>query len=192
MDAAGAAALRGEVEAFLYDEAELLDTWRLDAWAELFTEDAIYRIPALDNPSRDPDNSLFLVNDDLPRLQSRVRQLLGDTAWAENPRSMTRRLITNVRVTAADDAHLSAAHERDTAYIAVHQYRGMEWRPYFEAVEAIMDDYAGRPHWGKRHFQTAETLAPRYPRWDAFQAARDLLDPERVFTNEYAERVLGP
>ena len=97
-----------------------------------------------------------------------------------------------VRVAAGDDATISAAHERDTTYIAVHQYRGMEWRPYFEAVEAIMNDYAGRPHWGKRHFQTAATLAPRFPKWDAFQAARDQLDPGRVFTNDYAERVLGP
>jgi L-gulono-1,4-lactone dehydrogenase len=97
-----------------------------------------------------------------------------------------------VRVAAGDDADLSAAHERDTAYIAVHQYRGMEWRPYFEAVESIMNDYGGRPHWGKRHFQTAATLAPRYPRWANFQAARDELDPGRAFTNEYAARVLGP
>jgi L-gulono-1,4-lactone dehydrogenase len=96
-----------------------------------------------------------------------------------------------VRVTAADDALLSPSHERDTTYIAVHQYRGMEWRPYFEAVEAIMNEYGGRPHWGKRHFQTAATLSERYPRWADFQAARDELDPERVFANEYAERVLG-
>jgi L-gulono-1,4-lactone dehydrogenase len=96
-----------------------------------------------------------------------------------------------VRVAAGDDASLSAAHERDTTYIAVHQYRGMEWRPYFEAVESIMNDYGGRPHWGKRHFQTAETLAPRYPQWAEFQSARNLLDPKRVFTNEYANRVLG-
>ena len=96
-----------------------------------------------------------------------------------------------MRVAAGDDALLSPSHERDTAYIAVHQYRGMEWRPYFEAVEAIMRDYGGRPHWGKRHFQTAETLAPLYPEWDRFQAARDDLDPGRVFTNEYAARVLG-
>ncbi len=96
-----------------------------------------------------------------------------------------------MRVTAADDALLSPSHERDTAYIAVHQYRGMEWRPYFEAVEEIMDGFGGRPHWGKRHFQTAETLAPRYPRWAEFQAARNRLDPDRVFTNEYAARVLG-
>jgi L-gulonolactone oxidase len=97
-----------------------------------------------------------------------------------------------MRVTAADDALLSPSHERDTAYIAVHQYRGMEWRPYFEAVEAIMDCYGGRPHWGKRHFQTAETLAGRYPRWADFQAARNKLDPGRTFTNEYAARVIGP
>jgi len=51
------------------------------------------------------------------------------------------------RVVAADDAMLSPAHERPTAYIAVHQFEGMEWRPYFEAVEAIMRDYDGRPHW---------------------------------------------
>jgi L-gulono-1,4-lactone dehydrogenase len=97
-----------------------------------------------------------------------------------------------MRVTAADDALLSPSHERDTTYIAVHQYRGMEWRPYFEAVEEIMNGFGGRPHWGKRHFQTAETLAPRYPRWAEFQAARDELDPDRAFANEYASRVLGP
>jgi FAD-linked oxidoreductase len=97
-----------------------------------------------------------------------------------------------MRVAAADDALLSPSTGRDTAYIAVHQYRGMEWRPYFEAVEEIMCDYGGRPHWGKRHFQTAETLAPLYPEWGRFQAARDELDPDRVFANEYATRILGP
>ena len=96
-----------------------------------------------------------------------------------------------MRVAAGDDALLSPSHGRDTAYIAVHQYRGMEWRPYFEAVEGIMRDYGGRPHWGKRHFQSAETLAPLYPEWAGFQAARDQLDPDRVFGNEYAARVLG-
>jgi L-gulono-1,4-lactone dehydrogenase len=97
-----------------------------------------------------------------------------------------------MRVAAGDDALLSPSHRRDTAYVAVHQYRGMEWRPYFEAVEGIMDSYGGRPHWGKRHFQTAETLAPRYPAWAQFQRARDELDPGRTFTNEYAARILGP
>jgi FAD-linked oxidoreductase len=96
-----------------------------------------------------------------------------------------------VRVTRADDAFLSTAHGRDTAYIAVHQYRGMEFESYFRAVERIMDDYDGRPHWGKRHYKTAATLRERYPDWDRFQSVRGRLDPERRFQNDYTERVLG-
>jgi L-gulonolactone oxidase len=96
-----------------------------------------------------------------------------------------------VRVSAPDDALLSTANGRPTAYVAVHQYRGMEFESYFRAVEAIMDEYGGRPHWGKRHYQTAATLRPRYPGWDRFQAVRQRLDPERKFENDYLRRVLG-
>jgi L-gulonolactone oxidase len=97
-----------------------------------------------------------------------------------------------VRFVAPDDAYLSPSNGRETCYIAVHMYRGMEWYPYFRAVEAIMDSYGGRPHWGKRHFQSAATLAPRYPDWDRFQAIRARLDPEGRFRNDYTDRVLGP
>ena len=68
-----------------------------------------------------------------------------------------------LRVTAPDDALLSTAHGRPTAYIAVHQYVGMEFETYFRAVEAIMDEYGGRPHWGKRHYQSAATLRAALP-----------------------------
>jgi L-gulono-1,4-lactone dehydrogenase len=97
-----------------------------------------------------------------------------------------------VRFVAADDLVLSASHARDTCYIAVHQDQKLDWEPYFRGVEEIMDSYGGRPHWGKRHFQTAATLAPRYPRWDEFQALRAKLDPEGRFANAYTDRVLGP
>jgi L-gulonolactone oxidase len=96
-----------------------------------------------------------------------------------------------VRFVAPDDAYLSPSNGRDTCYIAVHMYRGMEWYPYFRAVEAIMTSYDGRPHWGKRHFQSEATLAPRYPDWDRFQEVRSRLDPQGVFGNEYIDRVLG-
>ncbi|HEU0018815.1 MAG TPA: D-arabinono-1,4-lactone oxidase [Thermoleophilaceae bacterium] len=96
-----------------------------------------------------------------------------------------------VRFVAPDDAFLSPAGGRETCYIAVHMYRGMEWAPYFRAVEEVMDGFEGRPHWGKRHFQTAETLSPRYPEWERFQAVRRRLDPESVFANGYVRRVLG-
>jgi L-gulono-1,4-lactone dehydrogenase len=97
-----------------------------------------------------------------------------------------------VRFVAGDDSMLSPAHDRDTCYIAVHQYQGMAWESYFRSIEAIMDSYGGRPHWGKRHFQTAATLAERYPRWADFLAARTRLDPEGSFRNQYLDRVLGP
>ncbi|MSO42475.1 MAG: FAD-binding protein [Solirubrobacterales bacterium] len=97
-----------------------------------------------------------------------------------------------VRFAAPDDSHLSPAHDRDTAYVAVHMYEGMPFEAYFRAVEEIMDGYGGRPHWGKRHFQTAATLAPRYPRWEEFLALRDRLDPRGAFRNAHLDRVLGP
>jgi FAD/FMN-containing dehydrogenase len=97
-----------------------------------------------------------------------------------------------LRVVAPDDAFLSTANGRPTAYIAVHQYRGMEFEGYFRAVEEIMDGLGGRPHWGKRHYQSAHTLAPRYPEWERYAAVRRRLDPEGRFENAYVRRVLGP
>jgi FAD-linked oxidoreductase len=96
-----------------------------------------------------------------------------------------------LRVVASDDALLSTAYERPTAYIAVHQYVGMEFETYFRAVEAIMDEYGGRPHWGKRHYQSEATLRPRYPEWDRFAEIRERFDPERRFENDYLRRVLS-
>jgi L-gulono-1,4-lactone dehydrogenase len=96
-----------------------------------------------------------------------------------------------VRTVAHDDALLSTAAGRDSGFVAVHMFEGMEWRPYFEAVEAIMAELDGRPHWGKRHFQTAATLRARYPEWDRFQAVRARLDPSGLFGNAWTDRVLG-
>jgi L-gulonolactone oxidase len=97
-----------------------------------------------------------------------------------------------VRTVAPDDAFLSTAAGRDSGFVAVHMFEGMQWEPYFRAVEAIMDELDGRPHWGKRHFQTAATLRSRYPDWDRFQAVRARLDPDGLFANEWTDRVLGP
>ena len=97
-----------------------------------------------------------------------------------------------VRFVAADDIPLSPSYGRETCYVAVHMYQGMEHARYFGEVEAIMDAVGGRPHWGKLHTQTAATLAPRYPAWDEAQAVRRRLDPEGTFANPYTDRVLGP
>lgn len=96
-----------------------------------------------------------------------------------------------VRFTAADDIPLSTASGRDTAYIAVHMYKGMDHTAYFRDVAAIMADYQGRPHWGKMHDLTSDELSRLYPRWDEFMKARARLDPTRTFANAYTHRVFG-
>jgi L-gulono-1,4-lactone dehydrogenase len=96
-----------------------------------------------------------------------------------------------VRAVAADDIPLSPAYGRATGYVAVHVFHKFEYGPYFREVEAIMNAHDGRPHWGKLHFQSAETLRPRYPEWDRFIAVRDKLDPDGIFGNRYLDQVLG-
>jgi FAD-linked oxidoreductase len=96
-----------------------------------------------------------------------------------------------VRFSRGDDAFLSTAHGRDTAYIACHLFQGVPYEDYFRAVEARMRELDGRPHWGKLHFRTADDLAPAYPEWDRFQAVRARLDPDGRFRNAHTARVLG-
>lgn len=96
-----------------------------------------------------------------------------------------------LRFSAGDDALLSPAHERESTFVAVHVFRSMAYEPAFREVEAALSALGGRPHWGKRSFLTAAELAPRYPRWDAFQAFRRELDPSGRFTNAWLRNVLG-
>ena len=97
-----------------------------------------------------------------------------------------------VRVSAADDIPLSTGTGRTNGWIAVHQYQGTPHDAYFQGVERIMNDYDGRPHWGKMHYQSADTLRDRYPEWAAFHDVRAKLDPTGTFRNDYLDRVLDP
>jgi L-gulonolactone oxidase len=96
-----------------------------------------------------------------------------------------------VRTAPADDITLSTASGRDTAYIAVHMFKGTPYQAYFTAAERIFTAHEGRPHWGKVHTRDAEYFAGVYPRFAEFTALRDRLDPERRFQNDYLRRVLG-
>ena len=95
-----------------------------------------------------------------------------------------------LRFSAGDDALLSPAHARDSAYVAVHVYEGMSYDAPFREVEAVMAEWGGRPHWGKRSFLSAAELAPRYPRWADFAAIRERLDPDGRFVNAWARQTL--
>lgn len=96
-----------------------------------------------------------------------------------------------LRFSAADDALLSPAHGRESAFVAVHVFRGMPYEAPFREVEAALSELGGRPHWGKRSFLGAAELSGRYPRWDDFQAIRARLDPGGRFANAWLRDVLG-
>jgi L-gulono-1,4-lactone dehydrogenase len=120
----------------------------------------------------------------VPDAVREVRALIERKGWSIS-------FPIEVRAAASDDNWLSTAYGRETGYIAVHRYFREDPREYFTAVEEIMRDFGGRPHWGKMHTQTAETLRGLYPRFDDFVHVRDDLDPERRFANPYLDRVLG-
>ncbi|MCX4428902.1 aromatic-ring-hydroxylating dioxygenase subunit beta [Streptomyces mirabilis] len=146
------------VERFLYEEAELLDTWRLHEWLELFAPHGQYQVPATDKPDGDPTRDLFLIQDDRFLLEQRVNSLLTRAAHAEYPHSRTRHMITNVRVSGTGCGRLSV-----TANFAVFRMRSGDIDTYvgqyrsvllqeddgtfrYETRKAVLDLDALRPH----------------------------------------------
>ena len=148
---------------------------RVDSSAEIFASPRLVRFTEME---------YAIPREHTPQAVRRVMALIEQRRFAVP-------FPIEVRTVAPDDAFLSTAGGRESGFVAVHMYRGMAWEPYFRAVEAIMEELGGRPHWGKRHFQTAASLRPRYPHWDRFQAVRARLDPEQRFANDWTDRVLG-
>ena len=148
---------RQTIEDFLYAEAALLDEWRLDEWLELLTEDATYEVPSTDTPDGDPQTTLSIIADDITRIRSRVKQLLGKSAWAENPPSRTRRMISNVRIRNAEGESISVTanfvvyrmrFEQMDTYVGRYEYTLVqrEGGLKIRARKAILDLEALRPH----------------------------------------------
>jgi p-cumate 2,3-dioxygenase beta subunit len=103
---------RSDIEDFLFLEADLIDTWRLPEWLDLFTEDGVYYVPSTDVESgASPENNLFYIADDRFRLGERVKRLMKRTAHAEFPHSKLRHLVSNVRITErlGEEIHVTAA-----------------------------------------------------------------------------------
>ncbi len=101
---------RSDVEDFLFNEADLLDQWRLPEWLTLFTDDAKYEVPCTDlPPDASPDTNLFYIADDRTRLGERVKRLMKRTAHAEFPHSKTSRIVGNVRIRERKDDEIQVS-----------------------------------------------------------------------------------
>lgn len=95
------------------------------------------------------------------------------------------------RCTASDDIYLSPFYQRTGVSISVQQFDKMEYMKYFKESEEIFLRHDGRPHWGKLHFQNAQSLRSIYPQWRKFLDVRENLDPAGVFLTPYLRDLLG-
>lgn len=110
------AALQYEVEQFLYHEAAVLDERRYTHWLDLLTEDCTYYMPTRYNRTRremehefSHPNEVAHFDDDKASLRVRVKRLLTGKAWAEDPPSRTRHMVTNVRLVAQSAIEVQAS-----------------------------------------------------------------------------------
>ncbi|MCR8644211.1 FAD-binding protein [Paenibacillus sp. N1-5-1-14] len=95
------------------------------------------------------------------------------------------------RYVRGDDIWLSPAYDRDSAYIAVHMYKGMPYKDYFTTLENIFLRHGGRPHWGKLHSLRESELNRLYPKFEDFLEVRRILDPDGLFSNDYVSGLFG-
>jgi benzoate/toluate 1,2-dioxygenase beta subunit len=84
-----------EIEQFLYHEARLLDSGQFEAWFKLFTEDAVYWVPA-GRDDIDPTRHVSIIYDDHARLGKRIARLYSGHAYAQDPASKMHRIVSNI------------------------------------------------------------------------------------------------
>jgi FAD-linked oxidoreductase len=143
-----------------------------------------YRLYATPRAVRFQEMEYSVPAESFPTVLGEIRERITKERYRVN-------FPVECRFVRGDDIWLSTAYGRDSAYIAVHMYRGMPYKDYFQGIEEIFTRYDGRPHWGKIHTRDAAYLAAHYPHWNDFQRVRATLDPQGVFLNDYLRRLFG-
>lgn len=148
---------RQTIEDFLYQEAELLDEWKLEEWASLFSSNGSYLIPPMGNPNADFNQSLYLVRDDRARLEQRAKRLLKKEAHVEYPHSTTLHNVSNVRIVEIEDevvtvkcnfATYRTKREVIDCFVGVNEYKFVEEEGQLKILEkkVVLNIDSLRPH----------------------------------------------
>ncbi|MEZ2188594.1 3-phenylpropionate/cinnamic acid dioxygenase subunit beta [Corynebacterium sp. CCM 9204] len=133
---------------FLYDEAELVDNMEWDAWLETMHPDVYYWAPVRENRVfRErkhefyPRGTSVYFEENWEYLRQRVFRLQTQKAWAEEPASRTRHLVTNVRVDGREDGNFNV---RSNFYI--YRSRGERYQDHIsgERRDIIVRDESAR------------------------------------------------
>jgi benzoate/toluate 1,2-dioxygenase subunit beta len=112
---------------FLYREARLADEARYAEWLALWTDDAVYWVPATTDPAADPNQHLSHIYDNRGRLETRIKLLQTGHRYSQEPASSMRRLISNIEVAPAENDELVAESNFALAELAVQARREMHW-----------------------------------------------------------------
>ncbi len=93
---------------------------------------------------------------------------------------------------------LAMAGGRETVYVGIEYVRNELGNKYVKGFEFIqelehilLNEFDGRPHWGKNQASMFVDIREQYPRWDEFSAYRDQLDPKGLFKNEWFASLNG-
>ncbi len=99
--------------------------------------------------------------------------------------------VSEIRSIAADELWLSPAYQQDM--IAIH----FTWKPdsknvmnVLPLIEAALDPFEVKPHWGKLFTMSPQKLQTRYPKFKDFQALAKRLDPKGQWRNDFLNRYL--
>jgi len=131
--------LRQEVEEFLYEEAELLDQRRYLEWLDTLAEDLVYFMPMKRNvkfgrhaQQEDTrfEKDMSWMNEGKWTLRKRAEQILTGVHWAEEPLSRVCHMVSNVQLTAIDDATPGAERVKVRSRFLIYQNR-VEYEQYF-------------------------------------------------------------
>ena len=118
---------RQAVADFLYEEARLADEGRYAEWLALWTDAAVYWVPATTDPAARPDVQISHIYDNRARLETRIKLLQTGHRYSQEPPSRMRRVISNIEASATEDGELVAGSNFILAELAVQAKHEMHW-----------------------------------------------------------------
>jgi benzoate/toluate 1,2-dioxygenase subunit beta len=118
---------REAVVEFLYREARLADEARYADWLALWTDDAVYWVPATTDPEADPETRISHIYDNRARLETRIKLLQTGHRYSQEPASLMRRIISNIEVGDGKDGGFVAGSNFILAELSVQAKPEMHW-----------------------------------------------------------------
>ena len=111
-----------ELEAFLFEEAYLLDEGRFEAWVDLFDEDGVYWVPS--EPGQlSPEGTLSIFYETRRLLLIRARRLGHPQTHVQVPAARTHHHVSGVRARMAGEGEFAVC-----ALLLMAEWRGGEQR----------------------------------------------------------------